>query len=81
MRVLFLTDTGDVEHENLMKLTKENVGSDGKSLGLFWFAKKDDFDLANPESLFDPVWRTADSNKNKSLLPSILEDEFITPSG
>ena len=30
MRVLFLTDTGDVEHENLMKLTKENVGSDGK---------------------------------------------------
>lgn len=58
MRVLFLTDTRAVEHENLIKLTKENVGSDGKSLGLFWFAKKDDFDLAYPESLFAPVWRT-----------------------
>ena len=69
MRVLWLTETGPIEHENLIKLTRDTVGRDGKSLGLFWFAKKSDFDLASPESLFAPVWRTAlDKDEPRSLL-------------
>ena len=57
MRVLTLTDTGDIEHENLIKLAR-SLDEKGKGLRLFWFAKKSDFTLTNPKSLFAHVWRT-----------------------
>jgi len=57
MRVLVVTEMGDQEHENLIKLVR-SVDERGKGIRLFWFAKRSDFDLAHPETLFAPVWRT-----------------------
>ncbi len=68
MRVLILTDTGDQEHENLIKLARD-VDERGRGLRLFWFARVQDFDINRPESLFKEVWRTpVQGDKHWSIL-------------
>ena len=57
-RVLIFTNTSELEHQNLIEFTRDKVCNDGKGLKQFWFARKNDFDLSKPESLFAPVWRT-----------------------
>jgi hypothetical protein len=57
MRVLMVTDVGYQEHENLISLARK-IDDRGKGLRLFWFARKQDFDLNKPETLFNAVWKT-----------------------
>jgi len=61
VRVLFVTTT-ERRLENLMKwlgeLEKPNSPKGHGGFGWFWFTSEERFDLAQPESILEPIWQT-----------------------